>query len=235
MSELRENISIAIDGPVGSGKSTIAKLLANRLGFLYIDTGAMYRAVTYKVLDDGVDPEDKESVADFTKSLEIELVPVDNGLQVFVNGEDVTAEIRTPEVSRYTSPVADNIGVREELVKQQQRMALTRSVVMEGRDISTVVLPDAPIKFYVDGDPEERAARRVKDLKEKGMEVDFESTLKDLLERDKRDSSRPVGALTRVPEAVYIDTTDLAVEKVVDKMYNIFLEKFPDYEEVASS
>ena len=232
MSDLRENISIAIDGPVGSGKSTIAKLLAKRLGFLYIDTGAMYRAVTYMVLEEGLDPDDRDAVVDLAKKLNIELIPHSDSLQVLVNGDDVSVEIRTPEVSRYTSPVADNIGVRAELVKQQQKMAETRSVVMEGRDISTVVLPDAEIKFYVDGDPKERAARRVKDLKEKGMEVDFDTTLNDLIERDKRDASRPVGALMRVPEAVYIDTTDLTIEEVVDTMYHVVRDKYPEVKEV---
>ncbi len=215
---------VAIDGPVGVGKSSVASTLAKRLNYLYIDTGAMYRSVTYRCLQTGIDIHDRPSVAGLTRETQIHLERSDEGLKVFCDGEEITEAIRTPEVSAATSAVADNPLVRERLVAMQQEMGRNGGVVMEGRDITTVVFPDAEIQLYLDAAPQIRAQRRYRELIAKGKNVTFEQTLADLLERDRRDQTRPVGALTISDRARVVDTTPMTQNQVIDSLYAIVMD-----------
>ncbi len=220
MSSTRRPV-VAIDGPVGTGKSTVARLLANRLGFTYVDTGAMYRCVTLAALRAGLDPSDARSIADLLCDLDVRFdAPVEPGgaQRVFFNGQDVTEAIRTPEVSRSTSVVADNPDVRERMVSLQRRMGERGGVVMEGRDIGTVVFPDAEVKFYLDADEEVRAIRRHKELECKGLKSSFSNTLDDLRDRDERDRKRPVGGLRIADGAEVVDTSELSIEGAVARL-----------------
>ncbi|MFH1737597.1 MAG: (d)CMP kinase [bacterium] len=217
MQSRREPV-VAIDGPVGSGKSTVARLLADRLGFLYIDTGAMYRAAAWKALRADVDLNDYVAVGALIEQTQIELKRDGGMLRVHCDNKDVTEEIRHPSVSRATSFIADNPRVRRRLVALQQEMGCAGGVSMEGRDIGTVVFPDAEIKVYLDAKPEERARRRTEELRAKGINVTYEETLRDLLERDQRDRNRPVGALRVAEGATIIDSTRLSIEELVTRL-----------------
>jgi len=207
---------IAIDGPAGSGKSTVAKALARRLGLEYLDTGAMYRAVTFAALRGRVDPSDAEDVAELARKLEI--VVTDS--EVTVDGIDATIEIRGPEVTRAVSLVAANPAVREELVRRQREWASARDGgVLEGRDIGTVVFPDAALKVYLTASPEVRAARRSTEVKD----LDYEVVAADLARRDALDQGREDSPLTQADDALMVDTTDLTVDEIVDAL----LRKLP--------
>jgi CMP/dCMP kinase len=217
----REKPIVAIDGPVGVGKSSVASSLAKRLSFLYIDTGAMYRTVTLMALRDGLNLDDCDAVAALAEKTDIRLERSAGKLKVFSGTEEVTEDIRSPEVSAATSAVADNPQVRQHLVALQQEMGENGGVVMEGRDITTVVFPDAEIQIYLDADPKIRAERRFKELQAKGKDVTFEKTLADLMERDKRDKARPVGALTVSDNAIVLDTTQLNQDQVINNLSDI--------------
>jgi CMP/dCMP kinase len=202
---------IAIDGPAGSGKSTVARALAGRLGLDYLDTGAMYRGVTFAALRRGLDPADADVVARLVTSVELE-VNVD---AVRVDGVDATIEIRGPEVSRAVSVVAANPAVRSELVRRQREWAAAHGGgVMEGRDIGTVVFPDAELKVYLDADPEVRAQRRSKEV----TDLDYETVAADLARRDALDQGRDASPLTEAPDALVVDTTGLSVEEIVEQI-----------------
>jgi CMP/dCMP kinase len=202
---------IAIDGPAGSGKSTVARALAGRLGLEYLDTGAMYRGVTFAALRRGLDPADADVVARLVSSVELE-VSVD---AVRVDGVDATIEIRGPEVSRAVSVVAANPAVRTELVRRQREWAAGHGGgVMEGRDIGTVVFPDAELKVYLDADPEVRAERRSKEV----TDLDYETVAADLARRDALDQGRDASPLTEAPDALVVDTTGLSVEEIVEQI-----------------
>jgi CMP/dCMP kinase len=216
---MSKSMQIAIDGPVGVGKSAVARKLADRLGYIYIDTGAMYRAVTLDAMNQGLDAEDYAAIGARVGELQIDLRASEAGSRVFCNGEEVTEAIRSHRVSRGTSPIADNPAVRERLVALQREMGRDGGVVMEGRDIGTVVFPNAEAKFYLDGDPEIRARRRIEQMAAKGTPVDPEKTLRDLLERDRRDRSRPVGALRVAEDAEIIDTSHMSEVEVVEELY----------------
>jgi cytidylate kinase len=212
--------TIAIDGPAASGKSTVGGLLAQRLGYLYFDTGAMYRAVTWEALQRGVDTADEEAVTQLARVLQIDIVKpgLDDGRQysVLADGEDVTWQTRRPEVDRYVSPVSAYPEVRRALTKQQRRIGQRGRVVMVGRDIGTVVLPDADLKIYLDASPEVRARRRYLELKGRGEEADYEKILADMKRRDQIDSHREVAPLRAADDAVRIDTDNLDVEEVLE-------------------
>ncbi len=199
---------IAIDGPAGSGKSTVAKAVAERLDLPYLDTGAMYRSVAYAVLRAGGDPADVEFAANTARTIDLE-VGVDT---VMVNGTDATVEIRGPQVTRAVSLVAANPAVRQEMVSRQREWAERRGGgVLEGRDIGTVVFPDAELKVYLTADPEERARRRAKEV----TDLDFETVAADLARRDALDTSRDADPLSEAPDAVLVDTTGLSIDDVV--------------------
>ncbi|MBI5207957.1 MAG: (d)CMP kinase [Candidatus Firestonebacteria bacterium] len=221
---MNKNIIVAIDGPVGSGKSTVAKFLAAKLGFLYIDTGAMYRAVTLKVMRNNIELTNTEKIAKLAQDTDIKLVQQNNKLHVYLDNEDVSEAIRAPEVSRNTSPVCDIKDVRKRLVALQQEMGNGGNIVMEGRDISTVVFPQAKKKFYLDASLDERAKRRFLELQNKGFKITLEEVKKDIITRDERDKTRELGALKKHPDAVIIDSTSISPEDVVNKMFDIVLK-----------
>jgi cytidylate kinase len=202
---------IAIDGPAGSGKSTVARALAAHLGLRYLDTGAMYRSVAFAVLRSGGDPEDREATAAVARAIELEI-----GLdRVFVDGVDATVEIRGPQVSQAVSVVATNPEVRAELVSRQREWANLRGGgVLEGRDIGTVVFPDAELKIYLTADPAERARRRAKEV----TDLDYEAVAADLARRDTIDSTRAVDPLAEAADAVVVDTTGMTIDEVVAKI-----------------
>jgi cytidylate kinase len=208
----RKTIIIAIDGPAGAGKSTIARSLAGRLGFTYIDTGAMYRAVALWALRAGIDLDDNHRLEQLAKAADIEF----DGDRVILNGEDVTAAIREPDVSDAASKVSIVPGVRRAMREQQQSMGASKSVVMEGRDIGTVVFPQAQVKIFLDANPETRAERRAR---ETGAEVD--SVAREIAERDQRDRSRTEAPLTQAPDAEYIDSSTLPPEEVEEAILKI--------------
>jgi len=215
-----QSLTIAIDGPAASGKSTIGSLLAERLGYLYLDTGAMYRAVTWVALERGLDIGDQEALSALARSLEIEITRpgVNDGRQytVLADGEDVTWEIRRPDVDRYVSPVSACADVRQALTEQQRRIGQRGRVVMVGRDIGTVVIPDAGLKIYLDASPEVRARRRFLELAERGEEADYERILSDMVRRDRIDSQREVAPLKAAQDAIVVDTDNLSIGEVLD-------------------
>lgn len=210
---------LAVDGPAGAGKSTVAKLLAKALGFLYVDTGAMYRALTLKALESGVDIGDASALAETARTSSIDLVHgADGSLKVMLDGRDVSAEIRQPRISGVVSDVAKIKDVREVMVQLQRRLGQGRDCVLDGRDIGTVVFPDAERKFFIDADFSERVRRRHKELLEAGQAVTVEQVCADLRNRDTIDSTRKYGPLKRAQDAIYIDTTHLGIGEVVEKM-----------------
>jgi CMP/dCMP kinase len=221
---------IAIDGPAASGKSTIAAALARKLGYLYFDTGVMYRAATWAVLDRGVAVSDESAVTKLTESLQIDVKApsVDDGRQsdVLCNGVDVTWAIRSPEVDAHVSPVSVYPGVRSALTAQQRRIGLRGKVVMVGRDIGTVVLPEAPLKIYLDASAEERARRRYLEVQARGDRAQtYEDILENVKRRDAIDSSRATAPLKAAPEAVIIDSTGLSVVEVIARVAELVAQE----------
>ena len=213
-----KRLTIAIDGPSGAGKSTVGRALAKRLRYLYIDTGAMYRAVALKVKEKALVLGDEAKLYALVSSLHITFVGKGQETAVLCNGEDVTKAIRSPEMSRLASDVSKKKVVREALVRKQREMAKGGGVVLEGRDIGTVVFPDAEIKFYLDANTEERGRRRFKELVEKGMKVDFNDTLEEVRKRDHNDMSRAISPLRKAEDAFFIDSTGRTVEEIVEEM-----------------
>ncbi len=211
----RKPVSVAIDGPSGAGKSTIARILAKRLGFLYVDTGALYRAVGYYVLDHGGDPAKADEVAPLLASLRVELSHENGEQRVLVNGEDVTMRIRTPEISMAASAVSALPAVRRFLFQLQRDIAAVQDVIMDGRDIGTVVLPHARLKIFLTASAEERAARRTEELRDKGMDVAYDDVLADMKQRDYQDENRSEAPLRAAEDAVRVDTTGNTLEQSV--------------------
>ncbi len=209
---MSEIIRIAVDGPSGAGKSTIARAIAEKFSIDYIDTGAMYRAVGYKLLQKGISLDDRRAVASMLAETEIDFR---NG-NIFLDGENINDKIRTEEISRQASDCSALGIVREKLTEQQQKMGEKKSVVMDGRDIGTVVFPDAEFKFFITASAEERARRRYKELTEKGEKVTYEKVLADIRQRDYNDTTRKINPLKKAEDAVEIDTTEMSIEEVID-------------------
>ena len=213
---------VAIDGPAGTGKGTIAKLIAQELGLVNIDTGAMYRCITLEALRHGINSiEEKQKLIEIAKNIKIEMKNTNGNQEIFLNGENVTNKIRSVEVSGFVSPVSSIPEIRELMVNLQRKMTEGKNVIMEGRDITTVVFPHANVKIYLDADVEERARRRYKENKEKGMQVTFEETLEAVKKRDYNDMHKPVGALKIAEDATVIDTTNMTIEEVKRKVKEI--------------
>ncbi|MCC3144807.1 (d)CMP kinase [Halanaerobium sp. Z-7514] len=206
---------VAIDGPGGAGKSTIARRLAEELGYLHLDTGAMYRAVTYAALQKGLDFNDNEALVKLANSIEIDF---NQAGEIFLNGKNVSQEIRSPEVNQNVSKTAAVKGVREILVEKQQELAAQHKVVMDGRDITTVVLTEAEHKFYLTASIEERARRRFEEMKAKNKEANYKEIKENIARRDELDSQREHSPLKIADDAVVIDSTDLSIEEVVSKI-----------------
>lgn len=222
---MRDNICIAIDGPAAAGKSTVAKLVAGRLSYVYIDTGAMYRALTRKVLDSSVSLEDGSAISEVLEDTEIELIPDDETQRVLLDGEDVTDCIRSQEITKCVSLVAQHKEVREEMVKRQRLLATNGGVVMDGRDIGTHVLPDAEVKIFLSASVEVRAQRRHQENLQKGLSSDFEQIKADIALRDQRDSERKTAPLVKAEDAVEVDTSHLSIAEVVDTIMGIVEER----------
>lgn len=222
---------MAIDGPAGAGKSTVARRVADALGFVYVDTGAMYRAVALWALRRGVSDSDMHRLEQLAREAEIEFRA--GASTVLLNAEEVTEEIRAPEVSTMASRVAAVPAVRRALVEKQRRMAAGNSVVMEGRDIGTIVFPEAKVKIFLDAEAVIRTGRRLDELRSRGAEVSTEAAARDLAERDRRDSTRAESPLVQAPDAVYVDSTGLSVDQVVDQVLRIVRERTANGKEVA--
>ncbi|MCO5445868.1 (d)CMP kinase [Enterococcus faecalis] len=218
-------ISIAIDGPASSGKSTVAKILAKQLNYVYCDTGAMYRAITYLALQNQIDIQAEEPLVALCVNHTISFQQAENGQRVFIDGHEVTEAIRQPDVTNTVSAVSKHAKVREEMVALQQKIGQAGGVVMDGRDIGTAVLPKAEVKIFLVASVEERAERRFKENQEKGIETDFETLKAEIERRDYLDSTREVSPLVQASDAVKIDTTGLTIEEVVAAIQNVIKQK----------
>jgi cytidylate kinase len=209
---------VAIDGPSAAGKSTAGTRVAKRLGYLYVESGAFYRALAWKVRESRVDPTDNEALRRLGETTAIEVVRRPEGVRIMVDQGDVTEQLRTPEMSRIAAQIASNPIVREPMLKVQRAMAKDGGVVMEGRDIGTVVFPEADVKFYLDADTTVRGERRYKELRTKGVDVDLKTTIDEIVARDRKDMTRAVAPLRKAQDAIAIDSTGLTLDEVVDKM-----------------
>lgn len=216
-----KKINIAIDGPAGAGKSTVAKIVAERLDYVYVDTGAMYRALTWKALQDQVDVHDEEALSALLDWIRIQLTPTEHGQKVFVNNDDVTEQIRERSVTNNVSFVAGHQKVRQEMVRIQQTMAKDKGVVMDGRDIGTHVLPDAEVKIYLSASLKERAKRRHAELKNRGEEASLDKVEQEIRLRDERDSGRTFAPLEKAADAIELNSTHLTVNEVVEKIVHL--------------
>lgn len=219
-----KKLRIAIDGPASAGKSTVAKILASDLNYIYCDTGAMYRVLTLQALRHDVDVEDESKLVALLKDTDITFEPDGNQQKVFLNGENVTTDIRQPDVTNAVSAVSAHKGVREKLVRRQQVIAEAGGIVMDGRDIGTAVLPDAEVKIFLVASAKERAERRYKENISKGIETPLEVLQKEIEDRDYKDSHREVSPLVQADDAVLLDTTSLSIDEVVGKMKEIILK-----------
>lgn len=217
-------INVAIDGPAGAGKSTVARAAAKEIGFIYVDTGALYRAVGVNALRKGIDTKDKPAVAASLSDINVDLVFENGEQKVLLNGENVSVEIRTPPASMAASDVSAVPEVRAFLFDLQRDIAKRNSCIMDGRDIGTVVLPDAKVKIFLTASPEERATRRYKELIEKGTDVKYEDVLSELIERDYNDSHREIAPLKPAEDGVILDTTGLSLEDSVSSIIKVIKE-----------
>lgn len=217
---MREFI-VTVDGPAGSGKSTIAKIIAKKYGFTYLDTGAMYRMIALYALENSISLDDTEAIEDMLKNTKLDII----GNQFFLNGKDVSEEIRTPRVSAIVSPVSAIKEVRVKLVDLQREISKGKSVILDGRDIGTVVFPNGDVKIFLVASPEERAKRRLKEYEEKGVEADYESVLASIKERDYLDSTRKESPLKKAEDAHEIDSSTMSIDEVVEAISKYIDEK----------
>lgn len=223
---MKEHYAVAIDGPSGAGKSTLARALAKELGFVYVDTGAIYRSVGYYAYQRGIDPADGAAVEALLPEVQLEMVYREDGLQhMILNGEDVTKEIRLPEISMYASRVSAIPAVRAFLMDMQRDMARTHSVIMDGRDIGTVVLPQADVKLFLTASAEDRARRRCLELEERGTPEPYEKLLEEMQERDRNDASRSAAPLRPAEDAVILDTTGNTFQQSFDLLLQTIKER----------
>ncbi len=222
-----KHYSVAVDGPAGAGKSTISKALAKELGFHYVDTGAIYRTLGYFMNLVGISPKDIDGITRLIDEvvIEIEYDPEDGSQHMFMNESDVTDEIRTPEMSKIASQISGHKIVRERLLDMQREIAKKYDVIMDGRDIGTVVLPKADVKIFLTASPEVRAKRRYEELQGKGIKDSYDKVLKDIVQRDYDDSHRPVAPLKQTKNHILVDSSEMSIEEVVETMRKIVLEK----------
>lgn len=219
------SFQIAIDGPAGAGKSTVAKAVAQKLGYLYVDTGAMYRAIGLYFLDHSLDTENEETVSKGTEGADVALQIINGTQHVFLNGEDVTERVRTEKAGMMASRISALAPVREKLVRMQQEIAGKNDVVMDGRDIGTVVLPDAPLKVYLTASVEARAERRCLELKTKGQETDLREIEEDIRKRDRQDMTRKISPLRQAEDAVLLDSSCLDAAQVTERIVSLAKER----------
>jgi CMP/dCMP kinase len=211
-----KKIIIAIDGPAAAGKSTTAKLTAEKLNYLHVDTGAMYRALTLKVIEEKIDPENEELVCRVIKDCKVRLEKTDSGNQVFLDGKNVTDTIRSREVTRNVSAISSYASVRKLMVEEQRKLCKQGGVVLEGRDIGTVVVPKAELKIFMVASIEERVRRRQKELADKGTNIDYEKLVNEIIERDAKDSKRTESPLRKAEDAIILDTSNLTINQQVE-------------------
>ena len=216
---------VAIDGPAGTGKGTITKLISKEIGLVNIDTGATYRCVALYTLQNNISVEDTKKIIEELPNIKIDMKNENGEQTIYLNGQDVTNEIRTPEVTKIVSNVSSIKEVRFAMVDVQRNLAQGKDVIMEGRDITTYVFPNADVKIYMDADEVERAKRRYKEMQEKGMEMTFEEVLENIQKRDKNDKEKEIGALKIAEDAIYVDTTNLTIDEVKEKIKQIIEEK----------
>ncbi|MEG0497692.1 MAG: (d)CMP kinase [Carnobacterium sp.] len=222
---MTKKMMVAIDGPASAGKSTVAKILANELGYIYCDTGAMYRALTYEAIQQKIDLEDEKALLELLKSSTISFEPTEKNQKVYVNNEEVTEAIRQPDVTNSVSVVAAHGQVRKELVKRQQKIADKGGVVMDGRDIGTTVLPKAEVKIFLIASVKERAERRYKENRLNGIDTPLAILKKEISDRDYKDSHRASSPLTKAEDAILLDTTNLDIQQVVGKIKEFVVSK----------
>ena len=222
---MKKTYNIAIDGPAGAGKSTIARLAAGQLGFIYVDTGAMYRAMALYFLRRGANLADEEAVGAACKDIHVEIRYEAGGQQVLLNGENVTGQIRTDQVGHAASAISKYPAVRAALLELQRSLARTNSVIMDGRDIGTLVLPDADLKIYLTASTAVRAMRRYKEFLEKGVDCTLESVEQDVIRRDEQDMNRATAPLKQAEDAVYLDASDMNISQVVEKILSLARER----------
>ena len=218
-------ISVAIDGPAGAGKSTIAKIAAKRLNFIYVDTGALYRTLGYGAYVGNVNIHDDNALEAYLNNSSVELKFIDGEQRVFLNGQDVSDKIRTPQMGTAASEISAIPRVREYLLEMQRGLAKTNNVIMDGRDIGTVVLPNAEVKIFLTASPECRAKRRLRDFEEKGEAVDYDEVLRLIIERDYQDSHREIAPLKPADDSIIVDTSELNLEQSVERIMSVIAEK----------
>lgn len=217
---------VAMDGPAGTGKGTITSLISKEMGLVNIDTGATYRCVALYAIKNNIKLEEKEKIIESLPNIHIDMKNEQGVQKVYLNNEDVTSEIRSKEVTKIVSQVSSIVEVRLAMVEVQRNLAKGKDVIMEGRDITTYVFPNADVKIYLDADEEERAKRRYKEMQEKGIEMTYDEVLKNIQIRDKNDKEKEIGALKIAEDAIYIDTTNLTIEEVKEKVKEIIMEKY---------
>ncbi len=217
---------VAMDGPAGTGKGTITSLISKEMGLVNIDTGATYRCVALYAIKNNIKLEEKEKIIESLPNIYIDMKNEQGVQKVYLNNEDVTSEIRSKEVTKIVSQVSSIVEVRLAMVEVQRNLAKGKDVIMEGRDITTYVFPNADVKIYLDADEEERAKRRYKEMQEKGIEMTYEEVLKNIQIRDKNDKEKEIGALKIAEDSIYIDTTNLSIEEVKEKVKEIITEKY---------
>ena len=217
---------VGIDGPAGSGKGTVTKKIANKLGLTNIDTGITYRCVALQVLNKNISLEDKENIIETARNIKIDIDNTPNGDIVYLDGKDVTKDIRSKEVTKIVSPVSSIKEVRFLMVDMQRKLAEGKNVIMEGRDICTYVFPNADVKIYLDASIEERAKRRFKENQEKGISMSYEEVYESIRKRDENDKAKEVGALKLAEDSIVVDTTSLTIDEVVEKIIEIIKKRF---------
>ena len=216
---------VGIDGPAGSGKGTVTKQVANRLGLINIDTGSTYRCVALETINQKVPLDDKEKIIEIAKTIKVGIQPLPEGDKVFLNGKEVTKDIRSKEVTQIVSQISSINEVRFEMVNLQRRLAEGKDVIMEGRDICTYVFPNADVKIYLDASIEERAKRRYKEMQEKNIRMTYEEVIENIKKRDENDKAKEIGALKKAEDSIVVDTTSLTIEQVVEKIIEIIKNK----------
>ena len=216
---------VGIDGPAGSGKGTVTKRVANKLGLINIDTGSTYRCVALEVLNRNINIEDREKIIEVAKNIEIDIKPLPDRDRIFLNGKEVTKEIRSKEVTAIVSPISSIKEVRFAMVELQRKLAQGNNVIMEGRDICTYVFPNADVKIYLDASIEERAKRRYKENQEKDIDMTYEEVYENIRKRDENDKAKEIGALKLAEDSIIVDTTNLTIDEVVEKIIEIIKRK----------
>ena len=216
---------VGIDGPAGSGKGTVTKQVANRLGLINIDTGSTYRCVALETINQGVGLEEKDKIIEIAKTIKVDIQALPEGDRIFLNGKEVTKEIRSKEVTEIVSQISSIKEVRFEMVNLQRRLAEGKDVIMEGRDICTYVFPNADVKIYLDASIEERAKRRYKEMQEKNINMSYEEVEENIRKRDENDKAKEIGALKKAEDSIVVDTTSLTIEQVVEEIIEIINNK----------